>query len=250
MEILRLKDIALAPGVDLFWTTRRGGVSDSPYHSGNLSFAVGDDADAVRENRSRLQAALPHQPVWLRQVHGRRVVCADEVREDAPPEADASYTYAAGVVCAVQTADCVPVLFYHADGAGVGAAHAGWRGLAAGVLERLAATMQNAHSSPLAAVVGPCISAEHYVVGDDVRQQFGEEFAPAFTPAAKPNHWHADLPQISTRQLQQVGIATVHNQTLCTYANAQLFFSARRAGTANHPTGRQAALIYRHSPPA
>ena len=238
-----LADIALPHGIVAFFTVRNGGVSDPPFHSLNLSVNAGDELDAVCENRVRLADRLPSEPMWLRQAHGSRVLSAESVMRDADI-ADAVYTACRGVVCIIQTADCLPVLLYHEDGAAVGTVHAGWRGLARGVLENTVVAMQAQNPSPLYACIGPSISAAHYVVGNDVYQALkssgdGEgEFVPYSEEAGK---WHADLPTIAERRLRTAGVVGVHRLGICTYAEHQLFFSARRD---SGRTGRQAAVIY------
>lgn len=243
MDILAT-DIAFPPGVAAFFTTRRGGVSDPPYHSLNLSVNVGDDTGAVHENRMRLATHLPAEPMWLRQAHGSRVLLADEVVRDADV-ADAAHTSSTGVVCGLHTADCLPVLFFHEDASAVGAAHAGWRGLAAGVLQKTAAAMQAQNSSPLHAVIGPGIGGAHYVVGRDVHQALckSEQDAAAFAPhASEDGKWHLSLARLAEARLAAAGVARVHTVELCTHEKGDLFFSARRDGG---KTGRQAAVIYR-----
>lgn len=230
----------LPVGVHILFTTRIGGVSDPPYHSLNVSLAVGDDVEAVDENRLRVMSHLPAVPRWLRQVHGNHVVAAEDIESDKTV-ADAAYTTRTGVICAIQCADCLPVMLYHADGSGVAAVHAGWRGLAAGIIEKTAAVMRAANPSPLLASLGPCISAAHYIVGDEVRQALrrnaGDDDAFQSVDNGK---WRTDLSQLAAWRLQDSGITEVESIDLCTYTMHNSFFSARRNGT----TGRQSALIY------
>src|SRR4051812_36311082 len=134
------------PNVKAFITTRSGGVSLGPYASFNLGYSTGDDEHAVTSNRARLRTLLPEEPRWLKQVHGPRVLDADNVRER--PEADATHTAARGRVCAIMVADCLPVLFTTRDGAQIAAAHAGWRGLAAGVIDNTIAAMRASGATP------------------------------------------------------------------------------------------------------
>lgn len=241
------KKIPLPPGVRAIFTLRSGGVSDPPFHSFNLSVKVGDDRGAAHENRMRLASNLPAEPMWLCQAHGNRVLRADEVVRDADV-ADASHTRSKGVVCAVQTADCLPVLFFHEDGSGVGAAHAGWRGLASGVLENTAAAMRAENDAPLHACIGPAISPRHYVVGAEVRAALISGAGSAaeedsFLPSEEePGKWHADLQNVAVHRLRAAGVTALHRVRLCTYASPKLLFSARRDGG---KTGRQAAVIYR-----
>jgi len=175
-------------------TTRHGGVSRPPYDALNLAEHVGDDAAAVAANREQLEQALrlPASPAWLQQVHGVQVV--DAARVTAPVAADAAYTLEPGVICAVLTADCLPVLLCDRGGRAVAAAHAGWRGLAAGVIEQAIAAMP-VPGSELMAWLGPAIGAEAYVVGEEVRETFmthDPAAESAFRPAAGGG-WHADL---------------------------------------------------------
>ena len=231
-----------AAGVRALVTTRLGGVSDSPHHSFNLSPHVGDDLGAVEENRLRLQVHLPAAPKWMRQGHTARVVRAEEVESDATV-ADAVHSDSAGVVCAALVADCLPVLFCAEDGGEVAAAHAGWRGLAGGVLENTVAAMRadNPHRN-IAAWIGPCIAAAHYPVGDEVRQALcqNDEDGRYFS-AQNDGKYLADLSGLAVRRLQKMQVnATAAN--LCTYSDSARFFSARRDGVR---TGRIAALVWR-----
>ena len=233
---------AIPAGVVAFFTTRNGGVSDPPYHSLNLSLHVGDEPLAVEENRLRLAEMLPQIPRFLRQAHSNRVMVAEQVRADADV-ADAVQTRSTGIVCAVQTADCLPVLLYHADGGGVGAAHAGWRGIAAGVLQNTVAAMRAQSDSPLSAYIGPGIGVENYIVGDDFRRFFNrEEDAQAFQHAN--GTWRADLVALARHRLLTAGVTAVFHHGGCTFGGNNVFYSARRDKT----TGRQAAVIYIRPP--
>lgn len=247
-------------GVRALVTSRAGGVSQPPYASMNLAAHVGDDAAAVAENRRILRQSLPAEPLWLQQVHGTRVVelCLPpaaatvdaRVWQTGPlaPEADASFTRQAGQVCAVLTADCLPVLFCDRGGTVVAAAHAGWRGLAGGVLEATVAAMAVAPADILA-WLGPAIGADRFEVGPEVRQIF-VEYNPlagiAFRPALPgtldeaPRKWLADLGLLARIRLADVGVERVYADTSCTYRDAGRFFSYRRDGC----TGRMASLIW------
>lgn len=227
------------PAVRSLVTTRRGGVSLPPYDSLNLGTAVGDDPEAVAENRARFVALLPAPPRWLRQVHGNAVVEADRVT--APVEADASFTRTPGVVCAVQMADCMPVLLAADDGSVVAAAHAGWRGLAAGVLENTVTSMCT-EPRRLRAWLGPAIGPARFEVGDDVRRAFlahSSEAAPAFSPHT-PGKWLADLPRLATQRLRSAGVERITTSDLCTMSRPDIFFSHRR----DRVSGRMAAVIW------
>jgi YfiH family protein len=225
-------------GVRAWVTERGGGVSIGPYASLNLAGHVGDDPPAVAENRRRLRvlAALPSEPVWLEQVHGVRVLNLDS---DALAPADGAVTTRPGVVCAVMTADCLPVLLADRAGGRVGAAHAGWRGLLNGVLP--AAVQALGGGRGLVAWLGPAIGAAAYEVGADVRDAYLARDAGAaayFAPNAR-GRWQADLYGLARRSLSAAGVAAISGGGFCTF-NESRFFSHRRAA----PCGRQATLIW------
>lgn len=240
-------------GVGAAMSTRGGGVSQAPWTSLNLGRLVGDDPQAVAENRRRFVAALDGaRPVWPRQVHGTAVLrLTGQTPEFPATEADAVWTTEANIACLVGAADCMPVLVAAADGRAVGAAHAGWRGLAAGVLEALlGALAQGAGVEPGALHVwlGPCIGPAHFEVGAEVLVAFGAEprHAPqsgfAFTPRPDGTpRWHADLPALAEARLRRAGVTAVWRAEACTYAEADRFFSYRRDGR----TGRMFAAIWR-----
>lgn len=238
-------------GIHALQTTRAGGVSPAPYDTLNLGGNTGDEPAHVAENRRRLreQLGLPSEPLWLRQVHGVTVQEAVNIAAE-PPCADAACTTQAGVVCAVLTADCLPVLFCSDDGQWLAAAHAGWRGLAAGVLE---ATLARASRPParLLAWLGAAIGPAHFEVGPEVRAAFvqvHEEDAMAFAPG-HDGRWQADLYQLARLRLARAGVSRVYGGGLCTYADAQRFYSFRRACHRQAPeTGRMATLIWRALP--
>ena len=231
------------PGVRAFVTTRAGGVSAAPFASLNLGFSTGDDPEAVRENRARLRALLPREPAWLKQVHGADVVNAEEVAE--PPRADASVAAAAGAVCVVQIADCLPVLLCDRQATLVAAAHAGWRGLAAGVIDNTVAAMGAAgvDARSVIAYIGPGIGPRAFEVGDEVREAYVGRDSGAFSAfsAHGPGKWLADLPALVRRALARCGVGAVYGGDLCTYSDPARFFSYRR----DQVTGRMAALIWR-----
>lgn len=229
------------PGVAAFSTDRDGGTSKGPYASLNLGTHVGDDPACVAANRAALTATLglPSEPAWLDQVHGAHVV---DVDEEPPGTADAAVTSTAGRVLAVLTADCLPVLLASIDGARVGVAHAGWRGLAAGVLPAAVARMGLAPQQ-LLAWLGPAIGPASYEVGAEVYDAFV-----GHNPAAKrcfapgrPGHWQADLYGLARVALAAAGIEAVFGGGFCTFADSARFFSHRRAA----PCGRMATLIWR-----
>lgn len=225
-------------------TTRSGGASAAPFDAMNLGTQVGDDPQCVQENRARLRALLPGEPCWLRQVHGTRVV--DAASAGAAPQADACIGRDPAQVCVVQVADCLPVLLCDRRGTVVAAAHAGWRGLSAGVLEQTVAAMRCAPSA-LLAYLGPAIGPEAFEVGSDVLHSFTAADAGAAAcfrtkaPAATGEpKWLADLYALARRRLGAVGVHAVSGGGLCTYSDAPRFFSHRR----DRRTGRQAALIW------
>jgi purine-nucleoside/S-methyl-5'-thioadenosine phosphorylase / adenosine deaminase len=183
--------------------------------------ALGDMATA--EARTRLRALLPGEPRWLHQVHGARVVAADDVT--APPSADASYTHTRGTVCVVKIADCMPVLLADEAASVVAAAHAGWRGLASGVLEATVDAMR-APASELYAWLGPAIGPRVYEVGEDVRAAIGEP-ATAFQPT-RPGHWLLDLYAVARARLLAKGVRRIYGGGYCTYTERERFFSYRR----------------------
>jgi YfiH family protein len=223
-------------------TLRGGGVSAAPYASLNLGAHVGDEPAAVTENRRRLRAALdlPAEPLWLEQVHGTGVVDADA--GGAPGPADAAFTRRDDRVLAILVADCMPVLFASADGAVIGAAHAGWRGLAVGVLEATVRAM-GVDPRSLQAWLGPAIGPAHFEVGAEVRAQFlasDVRAAAGFAPNER-GRWQCDLALLARQRLGALGVQGVSGAECCTYADAARCFSYRRDGR----TGRMAALIWR-----
>lgn len=221
-------------------TTRDGGVSLAPWASFNLGDHVGDDPAHVAANRAHLCRQLPAGPVWLRQVHSARVV---ELGREPSPEADAAFTREPGQVCAVLTADCLPVLFCDRAGSVVAAAHAGWRGLAGGVLEATVAAMQAAPEDILA-WMGAAIGPHAFEVGDDVRVAFIDphpEAAAAFLPhPGQPGKWLADLFLLARIRLRHAGVDAIYGGGRCTFSEAGHFYSYRRDGV----TGRMASLIW------
>lgn len=231
-------------GVRALLTTRAGGVSLPPYDGFNLGDHVGDDPAAVAANRQRLlQQLAGARPLWLEQVHGTRVVdAAGCLAGEAPQRADAAFSRAPGVCCTVMTADCLPVLFCDAAGSVVAAAHAGWRGLLAGVLEQTIAAMA-VPPATLLAYLGPAIGPQAFVVGDEVRSAFvADAGAAASAFAALPDgKWLADLYALARLRLNAAGVERIYGGTLCTASDAGRFFSYRRDGR----TGRMASLIWR-----
>ncbi|MEW7847086.1 peptidoglycan editing factor PgeF [Massilia aurea] len=234
-------------------TSRDGGVSVGPYADGkgggglNLGLHVNDAPDAVAANRAALQAWLPGRPAWIAQVHGAAVVDAATVGPGQPVRTgDASISTAPGVVCAILTADCLPVLFADLDGKVVGAAHAGWRGLAGGVLGETVRAMRTAGAGEITAWMGPAIGPEAFEVGADVVAAFvealpGEATRACFTDLhARPGKYLADMFTLARLMLARDGVERVHGGGLCTASAPERFYSYRRDGV----TGRQASLIW------
>ena len=232
-------------------TWRGGGASGPPYASLNLGAHVGDDAVAVTENRRALRdaAGLPAEPGWLAQVHGIRVMDLDSGIPAGP--ADAAVTRHPSTICAILTADCLPVLLAAASGDRVGAAHAGWRGLAAGVIEATVAALE-VPPRDLLAWLGPAIGPRHFEVGPEVREEFlrhagaGDTAADeaAFAPNAR-GRYTADLYALARRRLLGLGVERIYGGGECTYADGGRYFSHRRDGR----TGRQATLIWLETAP-
>ena len=239
-----------APGnVRAFSTVRSGGVSSYPYHGGalsegglNVALHVGDDAGHVRQNRERLRRYLPAEPLWLNQVHGSRVVEAGEVT--GVPDADASFSVKRHQVCLVQTADCLPVLFCDRQGRMVAAAHAGWRGLAGGVLEATLFRMRQAGAGEVLAWLGPAIGASCFEVGEDVREAFVSCHAALdgcfMARPGQPGKYLADIYALARHILAGQGVDSVSGGDLCTGSDAARFYSYRRDGV----TGRMATCIW------
>ncbi len=238
-----------APGVGALMTTRRGGASAAPFDGLNLRPGVGDDPLAVARNQRLLADAIGAQPVWLNQVHGSSVVrlgAADALPGAAVHEADASFTTEPGVVCAVQVADCLPVLFAAPEGRAVGAAHAGWRGLASGVLEAtLRAVCDAAGCEPADVQVwlGACIGPGAFEVGPDVLAAFGATAGSGASTRFVPRgagKWLADLAGLARDRLGAAGVRAISGGSLCTVSEPSRFFSFRRDGV----TGRFAAVVW------
>lgn len=223
-------------------TTRAGGVSQGEYAQLNLGDHVGDEPAAVAENRRRLSDFCGARPAWLRQVHGLNVVEANPAEH---PEADASWSATPGIACAVMTADCLPALFCDRAGRRVAAAHAGWRGLANGVLEATAASLGVPAKDTLV-WLGPAIGPTAFEVGQEVRDAFTAQHsvaASAFLPGARPGKWMADIYALARLRLAAIGIEAVYGGGFCTVTDDR-WFSYRRA----NPTGRFASLVWLEAP--
>lgn len=238
MGALITPDWPVPSHVKSLMTTRIGGVSVDPFTSFNLAAHVHDDPLAVAENRRRLREALPAEPIWLNQVHGTQVVQADAA--SGVPDADASFTRTSHTVCAVLTADCLPVLFCARDGSVVAAAHAGWRGLASGVLEATLAAMRISPDQVIAwlgAAIGPAV----FEVGAEVREAFIASHPTSVTAfTARQHKWLADIYTLARIRLNACGVRAVYGGGLCTYTDVARFYSYRRDAT----TGRMATLIW------
>ncbi len=223
-------------------TLRTGGISAPPFDTLNLGAHVGDAPDSVRTNRQRLREALglPAEPCWLNQVHGAAVIEADQW--SSPPTADACIARSPGKVCVVMTADCLPVLLCSREGDRVAAAHAGWRGLAGGVLESTVSSL-GLPGSELLAWLGPAIGPSAFEVGDEVRIAFTSKdaaAAQAFRASHRADHWLADLYLLARQELARLGVQAVYGGGWCTYRDEARFFSYRRDGQC----GRMASLIW------
>ncbi|TDY35189.1 peptidoglycan editing factor PgeF [Janthinobacterium sp. 75] len=246
----------LPANVGALATVREGGVSRQPYGDGqgggglNLGTHVGDEPALVAANRARLAAILPSEPAWLSQVHGVAVADAAKLH-GCVPDADASIATQAGAVCVVMTADCLPVLFSSSDGLVVGAAHAGWRGLANGVLQRTVDSMRAQGATDILAWLGPAIGPQQFEVGQDVLQAFRDGardaaerqvLSAAFAAIdGKPGKYLADIYVLARTMLLRDGVAQVAGGEYCTVSDVAQFYSYRRDGV----TGRQASLIWR-----
>ncbi len=265
----------VSPRVGALMSTRAGGVSTGALASLNLGRSVGDAPQAVAENRQRFSASLrvgpqvegvagtaPARPVWLHQVHGATVLELDERTPDHPQmPADAAWTGTAGVACIVGAADCLPVLFAARDGRAVAAAHAGWRSLAAGVLEATVDALTRGAAAPAADLIawlGPCIGPRRFEVGADVLQAFGavpaEHDQAHFRYAPRGDgtpRWLADLQGLARVRLRGLGIGLIVAEEACTYEDESRFFSYRRDGSRHppSPSGRMAAAIWLQAGP-
>ena len=239
---LILPDWPAPPNVRALQTTRAGGISKPPYHSLNLGMHVGDNALDVAANRQRLNRYVPTEPVWLNQVHGISVV--DASTANCVPDADAAFARSHHTVCAVMTADCLPVLMCDRQGTVVAAIHAGWRSLLDGVIEATVAHMQKP-GSELLAWLGPAIGPDAFEVGEEVRAAFiarDAKAAQAFQPAAA-GKWLGDIFALGRQRLGNVGVTAVYGGGLCSYHDAGRFFSFRR----DQATGRMTSLIWLES---
>lgn len=232
------------PRMHALTTTRRlPGNSPPPYDAFNLGLRSGEDESTVHANRALLQRAfaLPAPPRWLHQVHGDRVLRMTAEMPDDEPQADAAFTAEPGVVLAIQSADCLPILLCADDGSQIAAIHAGWRGLSSSVVEACVRRM-TATAEKLLAWLGPAIGAASYEVGDEVRDAFLRHHADAqaaFAPT-RPGHWHCDLYALARQRLAALGVTRIYGSGFDTFADAR-FYSWRRDGA---KSGRMASLIW------
>ena len=261
MQTLTIDWPDLPSGVGVLSTLRSGGVSVGPYGAGrtlgaaaassdyggglNLGLHVGDDPAAVEQNRRLLRAKLPAEPAWLSQVHGTRVWdLSSEYQQQGVPEADASIACRPDRVCTIMSADCLPVLLADCRGTQVGAAHAGWRGLAQGVIEQTVAAMRASGADQLTAWLGPAIGPGAFEVGIEVRRAFahlGPQAEAAFTPVpGKADKFMADLAGLARIALLRSGVTQVSGGQDCTVSDPAKFYSFRR----DQVTGRMASLIW------
>lgn len=232
-------------------STRSGGVSERPYDSLNLGDHVGDQTEDVIANRAIFTKTLPSKPLWLKQTHGT-IVSTPETRkakQGVDIDADASVTNIANEVLVIMTADCLPALFANSKGTVVGAAHAGWRGLCAGILENTVAEMlrlaKDSSASDLLVWLGPAIGPESFEVGEDVVRAFRDSGLPfsesAFKPiVGKSGKFFADIYRLASDRLQACGVTSIYGGKYCTVTDSEQFFSYRRDGE----TGRFASVVW------
>ena len=248
MDLIIPDWVGIPANIGALATTRRGGFSRAPYDDGtgngglNLGMHVSDEEHVVQQNMQLLKAILPAEPAWLTQVHGVTVV--DAASTTGASEADASIATTPGVVCAIQTADCLPVLFSDVKGQVVGAAHAGWRGLLHGVLESTLERMRAAGAGEIIAWMGPAIGPQCFEVGAEVMHGFikrDRDAQQAFTPVLEqPGKYLADIYHLARLLLQKAGVSKVYGGGFCTVTDCNTFYSYRRDKT----TGRMASLIW------
>ena len=223
-------------------TTRNGGISTGPYASFNLGSHVGDKPHIVNQNRVKLLKILPNEPKWLNQVHGSTPIWVDNNTNTL--KGDAALSKTCNIVCAILTADCLPILLCDETGTVVGIIHAGWRGLVAGVIEQTIAEM-NKNGGEIMAYLGPAIGPDYFEIGEEVRHSFIKQdkmSASAFTPynGANSKKWLANIFLLARQRLARAGVTEIYSHEECTYSNSDKFYSYRRDGN----TGRMASLIW------
>ena len=236
------------PNIRAYITTRNGGFSQKPYTNFNLGDHVGDNPKTVQKNRTKLKSDLKliNEPIWLKQTHSTKVICLDnQITKSQPEEADASYTTQPNVICAVLTADCLPLLLAAKDGSVVAAIHAGWQGLAAGIIENTLLKLKTITKlEDLLVWLGPAIGPKAFLVKDDVRQQFLQKDPKTELAIHKhdENTWLVDMYAIAKQRLHAYNVTKIYGSDFCTYTDQELFFSYRRD---QQITGRMASLIYK-----
>ena len=244
-ESFLLPNWPIPANVHAYVTTRLGGYSSGAYASFNLGAYVQDEENNIRANRQYLKKnlQLPNEPYWLKQIHSTTVVALDTATTNATAvEADGSWASLPGKICVVTTADCLPVLLCDQKGTCVSALHAGWRGLAHGILEEGIKALP-AEPKELIAWLGPAISSNFYEVGEEVRQAFlkvDAKAALAFRPSERADHWYMDMYLLARQRLQAAGVPAIFGGEYCTYREADKFYSYRR----DNVTGRMASLIW------
>lgn len=233
----------VAKNIKAFTSIREGGVSKAPYDQFNTAHHVGDEEQAVKENRALLMQHLnlKNEPIWLNQTHSTIAIAA--TTNNRGQTADASYTSTPHQVCAILTADCLPILLCHPRGTLVAAIHAGWRGLANGIIENTLQAL-NTPVNELYAWLGPAISQQHFEVGSEVQKIFTDtqpEAKSAFIPSINPDKWMADLYALARLRLNNLGLTEIYGANYCTFSDQRLFYSYRRDGK---NTGRIVSLIW------
>ena len=228
--------------IKALFTTRYGGMSSNPYTSLNLGDHVDDDPILVKKNRAKLREALPGDPLWLKQVHGSTPVWVDN--NEIRPEGDAALSRTNNVVCAILTADCLPIFLCNDSGTVAGIVHAGWRSLIAGIIERTV-TEINEKNIRIMAYLGPAIGPSYFEVGEEVHHAFikhDKKSELAFTPHSEDNRkkWFADIFLLAKQRLAAAGVTEIYSNYECTFSNPERYFSYRRDGN----TGRMAGLIW------
>jgi purine-nucleoside/S-methyl-5'-thioadenosine phosphorylase / adenosine deaminase len=238
-------EISLPPGLLVGCTVITGGVSRGVYAHSNMALHVGDEASAVNENRRMLQQLLGYRQVkWLDQVHGHHCIEASFADAGVVSEADASWTEQTGLALAVLTADCVPILLWSEQSAAIAAVHAGWRGLQQEILQHTIAAIDESPSQ-LCAWIGPCISAPHYEVGEDVWGHFKTAYPACLHPHPEQDSKRLlDLPAIAQAQLNRAGVTRVYQSSWCSFTDPR-FYSYRLSGVGGAETGRMASIIAR-----
>jgi len=221
-------------------STRAGGFSVSPFDTFNLGLHTGDNAATVMKNRQALldSGGLPAEPTWLNQTHSNKIIELSDVTDKGLLDYDGAITKTKGVVCAVMTADCLPLFLCDEDGQQVGVLHVGWRGLAGGIIQK-GLNMFNCESSQLLAWAGPCIGKAHFEIGEEVKHQLGG-LESAYNKSCNRGKYYADLVALTGEVLADCGVKQYSHSSSCTYKDENLFYSYRR----DKVTGRMVSLIW------